>query len=373
MQNKFILLLILGVQFFSCDPPITNSCANDFDQLSLLDNVGTNIIAPSYQEFAQKINDLNSKTTSFCNSPSANELYQLRNAMQVAWLQWQETAIFEFGPAETANLRTFMGEFPVFTTRLNEAISTGSYDLSSDTYSFTRGFPALDYLLYGSDTSTTSVLTEYTTNSLASNRKQYLSDVVSLMLAKATTVNDAWKTDGANYLFEFTTTEGIANGKPMSDLVNQLNMGYELIKNDRIGTPISVKTGYLPLLPQNVEAFYSRNSLSLSIAGIEACKRVFMGTNATGNSTGLDDFLIASGAKKGSEDLHTAIINQYDLAINSLKNLEPNSLHDAILNDTENVKVAYAAVQNQMVQTKTDMPAALCISITYIDMVDDGD
>jgi predicted lipoprotein len=373
MYLKSLSLFFIGLIFCSCEPPISNNCASEFDQLSLLENIGTNIIAPSYASFAQDATTLNTAAISFCNTPNTTTLVGVRSAFQTAWLQWQETAIFEFGPAETEQLRSFMNNFPVFVTRLDEAINSGLYDLNNESYSYTRGFPALDYLLYGTDTSTSAVLNLLSTDANSANRKQYLLDVCNLISSKATSVHDAWKTDGANYLFEFTSTDGIANGKPLSNLVNQLNKAYELIKNNKLGIPISAKTGYLPLLPQNVEAYYSRNSLNLAVAAVEACKKVFMGNASPGDSTGLDNYLKASGAQKGNEDLHLAILNQYDLALSSLANLQANSLHDAIQNDVENVKVAYAAAQNQMVQTKTDMPAALCISITYIDLVDDGD
>lgn len=373
MKNNFIFSVIFALFFWSCDPPITNNCASDFNELQMLENIGNNIIMPSYQQFAQLTNQLKTQANNFCNSPNSSNLNILRSDFQATWLQWQETAIFEFGPAETERLRAFMNNFPVFSDRLDDAVASGSYDLNSETYEYTRGFPALDYLLYGSDTSSAIITANFSTDSNAVNRKQYLLDVVNLIDSKAQAVYDAWRADGANYLFEFTTTEGRANGQPVSNIVNQVNMAYELIKNNKLGTPISVKTGYLPLLPQNVEAYYSRNSLQLAIAGIQACKRVFMGNASGADSTGLDDFLKHTNAKKGSVDLHQAIIDQYDLALSSLSALQPSSLHDAIQNDIENVKIAYANTQNQMVQTKTDMPAALCISITYIDLVDDGD
>lgn len=359
--------------FTACKDPVTNSCATDFDQLSLLSNIGNNIIAPSYQQLATEADELKTAVMDFNSNPTTATLTTARTKFQTAWMTWQTAAIFEFGPAETEELRNYMSNFPVFVNRLNTAITSGSYDLTSETYSFTRGFPAVDYLLYGVAADDNAIINMYTSNGDAANRKQFLQDVVDLIVQKSNAVNDAWKATGANYLNTFTTTEGTANGKPLSDLVNQLNHNYELIKNDKLGTPISAKTGYVPLLPANVEAYYSRQSLELAIEAIQAIKDVFTGTVNGTNGLGLDDYLEATGVTKGADPLQTVIINQYDLILTELNKLKPSTLHDAVTNNTEGVKTAYAVAQNQVVNTKTDMPAALCISITYIDKVDDGD
>jgi len=365
----FVFLCALS----ACKTDTNDACATDFDQLSLLSNIGNNIILPSYQKLAQEATDLDVAAVDFANSPSIGNLITLRNLFQGTWTTWQSASIFEFGPAETEELRTYMNNFPVFVTRLNDAITSGNYDLQTETYSYTRGFPALDYLLYGIANSDNDIVALYNTASDANNRKQYLKDVTALIKQKANAVYDTWKVSGANYLNTFTSTEGVANGKPISNLINQLNQTYELFKNNKIGTPISAKTGYVPILPANVEAYYSRQSLALALASVRANKAVFLGLYNNTDGVGLDDYLMATNASKGNEALHTVIINQYDAAISALVALDPSSLHDAINTDLNAVKTSYAAAQNQVVYLKTDMPSALCTSITYIDNVDDGD
>ncbi|MCH2022958.1 MAG: imelysin family protein [Saprospiraceae bacterium] len=370
---KYITIIIITVFFSNCTTPSTNNCATDFDQLSLLENIGNNIIIPTYQKLSTEASNLEQLATDFTNNPDQTNLINLRGQLQEIWLTWQTASIFEFGPAANEELRSHMNNFPVFTTRLESAIDSGSYDLTTEFYSYARGFPAIEYLIYGTDTTYSTVIQEFSTSTNSNNRKQMLKDLTALIQQKSNTVYDNWKATGANYLNTFTTTEGISNGKPMSDLVNQLNMNYELIKNYKLGIPISAKTNYNPLLPQNVEAYYSRKSLDLAIKGVEASKNVFIGYTNNNDNIGLDDYLQATNAKKGNEDLHTVIINQFDLALSTLNALSPSTLHDAINNNTEAVKSAYAAAQNQMVNTKTDMPSALCISITYVDIVNDGD
>lgn len=368
---SFILLMALFsvLGFNACETPSISSCATSFDQLGLLSNIGNNIILPVYQELATQSSALQTAINTFADNPNNTTLGDAQTKLKAAWTAWQKAGIFEFGPAADENLRSFMNNFPVFVTRLEDAVDAGSYDLNSETYSFTRGFPALDYLLYGLGTNNADILATYVSANNSTNRQQYIKDVAALIAQKAQAVYDAWNPAGANYVNTFNTTEGVANGKPLSDLVNQLNQGYELFKNDQLGTPISAKTGYQPLLPQNVQAYYGGYSLDLALAAIRANKTVFEGDNGSG----LDDYIAATGVKKGDRALNELITEQYDKAIASLEALQPARLQDAVQNDIEAVKTAYANAQNQVILLKTDMPSALCISITYIDNVDDGD
>ncbi|MGH1335856.1 MAG: imelysin family protein [Aureispira sp.] len=374
---KNSLLLVLLVWVIACQTPDNNSCATDFDQLSLLENIGNNIILPSYLELANESAQLETDVLAFATTPSTTTLTTARAQLKKAWFAWQTTAIFEFGPADIADLRSYCNNFPANIIRIGEGVTAGTYDLSTPAYSFARGFPALDYLLFGDNKTATEIVNWYTSDAQATNRQEYLRDVVSLLQQKISTVQNAWSATGGNYINTFTTTEGVANGKPLSDLINQWNKNGELIKNNRLGDPISAKTGYIPLLPDNVEAYYSKYSLELVNRAVEAQKAVFLGNTLFAapieNGVGLDDYLEATGAKKGDKSLAIFIEEQYTTTLAALNALAPGTLYDAISNNLDGVKAAYAAAQNQTVATKTDLPSALCVSITYIDNVDDGD
>lgn len=367
----FGLLFIIGV-FHSCDELPTNACHSDFDKISMLENIGQNIILPNYTTFALLADSLYQKTQEFIQIPDFTSLSDLRAIHFESWNHWQKVSLYEFGPAYDEQLRSHMNNFPVFVNRLEEGIQSGIYDLSAEAYSYARGFPALDYLLYGNDSSSIKIIQSFTSDSLATNRISYLNDVAQQIKEKAALVSFGWSPGGGNYLNTFTSNESIASGAPLSDLINQLNLNYEFIKNNKLGIPISAKTSYIPLLPENVEAYFSRRSLELAITAIEASRELFLG-NAGSDSIGLDDFLISTGHSKGDELLSTLIDQQYQTALNELQAIFPSTLYDAINNQLDQVKIAYAAAQNQMIYTKTDMPAALCVNITYIDLVDDGD
>lgn len=365
----FAACLLLG--FSSCKTDKKDPCAVDFDQTTLLSNVGNNIIIPTYDKLKAEVTTLSTDTDAFIAGPSNSTLTQLRQSWKTAWMTWQTAAHFDFGPAETQDLRASINNFPLFTKRLQDAIQSGSYDINTNDYSYARGFPALDYLLYGVDNSDATIVSKYTTDSVANNRKQYLKDVVAHIQTKVNTVATAWSATGGNYINTFTTTTGMATGQPMSLLINQLNMNYELIKNDQIGLAAGAKISYL-VQPDKVMAYYSRMSKDFILEGLKANKALFQGMAKGTDGIGLDDYIKATEATKGSDGLEVVILKQYDAAIAAMEAIN-GTWHDALTNNLNGVKAVYAGAQNQVVNIKTDLPAALCVSITYSDKVDDVD
>lgn len=366
------LLMFLMFGFVACDPK-EDPCSHDFDQAAMLAHIGSQIILPSYEDLQVQIDAMKTATQAFLGTPNENSLSTLRTAWKAAWKSWQRAGIYEFGPAAEQELRATLNNFPVNTTQLNTGIDAGTYDLNSVTYSYANGFPALDYLLYGVATTDAAVVAMYDTDTKATNRRKYLEDVVAQIVSKVNTVNTAWEATGGNYINTFSTTTGVAAGQPVSLLVNQLNANYELTKNDKIGTPVGAKISYT-IQPSKVEAYYSRISLDLAIESVKATKNLFLGIAANGtNGLGLDDYLAAANAQKNEQALEKLIEEQYNLLLTELNALKPSTLHDALTSDLEKVKSTYAAAQNQVIYTKTDLASVLCISITYADNTDDGD
>lgn len=358
-MKALLSVLFLSLLLSACDRNQKDPCATDFNQQALLENLGNNHILPQYLALQQAIVAMEQAAQTFTNSPSAAALDSLRNNFRQAYLAWQAVAIFEFGPAENLQLRTALNSFPLFVQRLEDGISSGVYDLETPAYSFARGFPALDYLLFHTDPA--SLVTAFGN----ANRKAYLLAVIAQLKTKINAVVQAWQ---QGYLATFTTTTGVATGTPISLLVNQLCAHFETIKNERLGTPLGVKVSYVAS-PERVEAYYSGWSIELAIAAIEASQRIFQG----GSGQGLDDYLQAAGAEKDGRPLVEIINAQYQTAIQGLRALQPATLSQAIVNSNQAARAAYAHVLNQVVYLKTDLPSLLCVSITYVDNVDDGD
>lgn len=363
-HQVFTLFLVIVVLFSACKPKDNDPCAFTFDQTTMLSNIGNNIITPAYDTLKQEVTALELATTGFITQPSVAALGDLQTAYWAAQVAWQKAMIYEFGPAETHQLRGTLNNFPVFVTRLETAVQTGNYNLGIDSFSYTRGFPALDYLLYGVAANDADIVAKYDTDADAANRRQYLQNVVTQIKNKVELVHSEW----AGYKSVFIGTTGVSTGSPAALLVNQINQNYELFKNNKLGTPAGAKNSYIPAADK-VEAYYSRRSLDLMLVSVRAMQTLYEGKGGIG----LYEYVAAANVDKDGVLLQEVIANQFTTVINSLEALQTSSLYDAIQNNFNAVKTAYGHAQNMVVYLKTDLPSVLCVSITYVDNTDDGD
>ncbi len=363
-MSRIFLFSILFVFFvMGCKDP-DNSCATNFDQTAFLTNIANNIITARYDSLKQEVDALSLAVSDFTASPSQQTLDAARTAYRNAGLIWQKAMIFEFGPAEEVQLRATLNNFPVFESRLEYAAEGGNYNLEIDSFSYTRGFPAIDYLLYAGAADDAGIITLFDTDSNAQIRRNFLTAVMAQIKSKTDAVHSGW----ATYKSTFIATTGVSTGSPISLLVNQLNQNYELFKNNKLGNTIGAKVSYIAS-PDKVEAKHSGLSLDFALASLYGTYELFMGKDGSG----FDDYIAASGAEKDGQPLQNVIANQFNTITASLEALRPETLNGAIQNNFNAVKTAYGHAQNQVVYLKTDLASVLCISITYVDNTDDGD
>jgi len=360
----FVLLLIAGCN----NDNNTDPCANDFDQTGLFINLADQVILPIYGDLLTKVEDLQQKAGNFGNTPNATTLAILRNSWKTAYLAWQRAEPFEFGPAADVFLRNSLNNFPTNTQQIDQNIQSGSYDFD-DPEAFDKGFPALGYLLYGIGADEAAIIARFTTDPAAAAYRQYLLDMVADIRERLTQTQDAWV---AGYRDVFIQNTGTAAGSSLSLIVNNLNEHYERIKRDRIGIPSGVLTlGFTN--PDKTEAFYGGLSAELTLEAVTWSRRFYTGANFTGSeNTGLDDFLNHINATKDGKPLDVVIREQYQSAIQAVSAIQ-DPLSEAVDQDSETVITAYNELTKQVVNLKTDMPTALCVSITYIDNPSDSD
>jgi uncharacterized protein len=363
MKKLLILTFAIAIFLSACKDP-DNSCATNFDQSAFLSNIANNIITPWYDSLKLQVDALSLAVANFNASPSQQTLDVARSAYRNAGLIWQKAMIFEFGPADEVQLRSSLNNFPVFEGRLEYAAQGGKYKLEVDSFSYTRGFPAIDYLLYAGAADDAGIIALFDTDSNAQIRRNFLTAVMAQIKGKTDAVHSGW----ATYKSTFIATIGVSTGSPISLLVNQLNQNYELFKNNKLGNPVGAKVSYIPS-PDKVEAKHSGLSLDFAMASLHGTYELFMGKDGSG----FDDYIAAGGSEKDGQPLQNVIINQFNTITASLEALRPETLNGAIQTNFNAVKTAYGQAQNQVVYLKTDLPSVLCISITYVDNTDDGD
>lgn len=370
-RQYYPLLFLMGILLFSaCDEEKGgNPCESDFGQEGLFANVADNIIIPGYNSLNVELLTLRESAAVFTQNPGLPQLEALRTAFENAYIRWQQLAQFEFGPAEQQMLRSRFNNFPVDPRAVEAKAQSGDFNLSApDTYD--KGFPALDYLLYGI-AETDEMILSLLAGPGQAGYLNYILAIAEDMEQRGRAVLKAWQEDG--YRESFIGNTGTAAGTSLSLLINNLNEHYEFIKRDKIGIPSGVTTLGITF-PEKTEAYYSGLSLRLAQEALNASEGLFVGRNVRSGADGpgLDDYLQAVNATKEGQNLSGLIKEQFARARAALGQVE-GPLSMAIEEDNESVVNAYNEITRQVVNLKTDMPSVLCVAITYVDNASDSD
>lgn len=366
----WVLVASAALSFQACDSGVTeNPCEVEFDQGVLFQNMAYNHIIPAFSALSNTATQLEAAAQAFVAQPDEANLATLRTSWRAAYLDFQAASPYNFGPAEEVFLRASLNNFPLNVEATQSRILDQDYTFGNPD-DYTQGFPALDYLLFGLAPDAAGTVARFTTDTAAIRYQQYLTAVATDIRERSEAVYNAWNT--GDYLNTFLANTGTAAGTSLSLLVNHFNEHYEIIKRDRIGIASGVLTlGFTN--PDKVEAYYSGESLAMLEAAVSASKRLFTGENpAAGTTTGLDDYVAATGAMKNGQPLEAVILAQFEAAENAVAALS-GRLSDEVEQNNAAVVTAYNELTKQLVNIKTDMPSVMCISITYVDNPSDSD
>jgi uncharacterized protein len=352
-------------------PPKEDPKGDDpFDRVAMLSNLGENIIVPAYDRLDKAMDSLQSTVDAFIVNPSDVSLLTTQHYFYTAYFAYQRVSTFEFGPADTELLRANANTFPCDTTQVKSKIAAGDFNLSTVADIDAKGFPAIDFLLYGSKQNNQAVLAFFTSSSNAANAKSYLAALVQDLKERTDRILSGWKTSGSNYLSVFKNNSGTSVGSSLGLLVNQLNFDLEILKNAKTGIPLGKKSLGTPY-PDKVEAYYSGKSLALAIEHLKSLEDIYLGRDIKGkDGIGLDDYIVSTKATHPNGALNDVIKNKFISAKTKLAAV-PETLSQSILTNTALVDEAYVELQQLVVLLKVDMPSALGVMITYED--NDGD
>ncbi|MGD1845206.1 MAG: imelysin family protein [Salibacteraceae bacterium] len=362
-------MLLLTIAVASCvndddgDDPEVN-----FDQGAMLTTIGNNVIVPSFETLNNEAATLETEVSAFVGSPTESGLASVRAQYIKADKAWQRCAAFNFGPSATFATQSVLNTWPTNPTKIEDNITNGGYNLQTSSNLTASGFPALDYLLYGSAADEAAIVNRFSQEQAL---KDYLVDVVDIIVSVSGTTYDGWlASSSTNYLETFVQTTGTDIGSSIGLMVNEFSKEIELVKNARVGIPLGKKSLNVTR-PDQVEALYSGMSVEFSVENMKGLKALFMGLGETSSTAnGLFNYLEAINAQEGDGLLSNAIRDQFDLIDTRLNDIQGN-LFDAVDNDFATVDAAYTEIQRLVVLVKTDMTSAMGVQITYQD--NDGD
>ncbi len=338
----------------------------NFDRAAMLANYSSTIIVPNYIQTLSLLDNLKLGIANFKTSKTLATFNSVREFYVAAHLAYQHNSPFEFGPAETEQIRVNLNVFPTDTLQINSSIFSNSYNLNAANNLDAKGFPALDYLLFG-ESNDEIALSKWTNDALSSSRFIYLESIVDDIYAKLSVVKNQWTN---SYSATFNQSLDASIGSALGNLVNQMSFEMENIKNLKLGIPLGKKT-LGAIQPNKCEAYYSRKSLSLIKENVLALENMYLGNSKTGtDGVGFDDYLTAINATYNGGSLNDAIKNQFQIIKQKLSTLN-DPLSEQIIADATKVNLTYIEIQKMVVLLKADLPSALGVVITYQD--GDGD
>lgn len=334
----------------------------ELDKKALLTNYADNLIIPAFEDLYQKSNTLSEKFTDIKSEYSEIKFNELRQAFSLLRGSWQFCSAYGFGPAEEVVLRQALNTFPTDTVRIKSNIASGTYSLVTSANFKAKGFPALDYMLYGGDGLSQELAFK------DAKFMQYLEDVINDIKTNIDYVRNGWQ----SYRDEFVSKTGNDAGSSLSLFINEFVKDYELAKRAKVGFPLGISLS--DILPFHTEAPYSLSSLALLNANLHAYKNILLGPakNDITKTDNLYEYLRELSATRGDALLADLLVDELDESITLLNHLEkPLRLSLEIPAEKVKVEALYKNLQEYVVLLKTDMVSAMGILINYQD--NDGD
>ena len=343
-----------------------NSESQTFDRKALLTNWANNIIIPLYDNFNTNLNLLSDEVTKFNETPNLDNLKLVREKWLDAYKSWQHVEMFNLGKAEETYFQSKMNVYPSDKERIERNLTNETYNLDNPNNNDAQGFPAIDYMLYGTDESDEKIVDKY----LLENKKYntYLSSLIDKMVSNTSVVVNDWNQNKDTYI---NSTENTSTSS-INKITNDFIYYYEkLFRANKIGIPAGVFSG--SKLPDRVEGYYSKiYSKDLALEAMSAIENFFVGKKYNSEEKGesLESYLNFLNSEKNGTSLSKSITDQFKIAKETIDKLN-NDFASQVNEDNNKMLVAYDEIQKGVVFMKTDMLQSLSISVDYVDA--DGD
>lgn len=363
-----ILIVLIGLS--GCKEDETGEASSGFNRQEMLTDLADKVIIPSYAALNAEVTTLNSALEGFTENPTTEALIEARTKFASAYHAWQHAAFWEFGPAFDVLLKSSVNSFPADKINIENNVASGSYDFNATAGQDEKGFPGIDYLLFGIAENDEDILEKYLDDTNAAKRKAYLLAVSADLKTRVEAVNNGWSESGDDYRQEFIQNDGTAVGSSVGLMVNELNKFVEReTRDDKIGIPLGKRSQGLPF-PASVEAGHSDLSISLATENVSGIYDFYMGKGPQEDGKSFYEYLKALDAQYGSVLLADAIKEQFETVLKEVSEI-PSPFDETLENNPAPADEAYTELQKLVVLLKADMPSALAVLVTYQD--NDGD
>ncbi|MBB4078306.1 putative lipoprotein [Lewinella aquimaris] len=338
------VLLLFPIFLWTCDPAQDDdtTAGNTFDRELMLAHWADDIVTPALNDFTFEYTELSAAAEVFEASPTAADLATLKDRFEAAYVSWQRFAPFAGVIGDEYRLVERLNTYPTDTERLENEAGANLELPSNDAI---QGFPALDYLLYG-------------TEDPASYRTQIREIVNSVALDSP---RQAWLNGGRD---RFVSNSGNSATASVDRTVNDLIFYYEKhLRAGKVGIPAGVfSNGPMPELAE--APYHGELSRQLFLAGLDAISDFFS------SDPSLASYLDALSVEREGQLLSARIDAGFATAQAAAEGLDQDFAIQVSNNNTAMLQL-YDALQANVILLKVDMLQALGINVDFVDA--DGD
>lgn len=367
-MKKTIYLLLLVCTLFACTTDEEGDNTDNFDREALLTQVADNMIIPAYEDLATKLDDMQVAIENFTATPNSSTLTIARTAWLEAYKSWQYVEIYNIGLAEQELYNFQVNIYPTNITDIENNINSGNADLAAAGNNDAVGFPAIEYLLYGTGTTTADVVNFYSIDSSSNANATYLNALTTRIKDLTDSILADWQN---GYREEFITSIDNTATSSLNKIVNDFIFYYEKgLRANKVGIPAGVFSSNA--LPDRVEGLYSKvYSKELLLNALDAVQNFYNGIDHGGTIASGPSLADYVNDRSGNNSLSNDINSQLDVARSMILNNLGDDLNLQVSTNNAAMISVYDELQEIVILIKTDMLQVLSINVDFIDS--DGD
>ena len=338
----------------------------------MLADVTNVVILPSHRATNAAAEQLRVRAEALSSAPSESSLKAARDAWRSARKAWHQADAFRFGPVETKNISKSANFWPARPESIEAFIASAepvTHEAVKLLGSNTRGFGALEVLLFDSAAGDSAVLARLTTDPSAARRCAYLRVIAELLKASTEELLQSWEPASGNFAKEVADAGGTSvlfpSGKSAIDqLVNSLASAQDLVTGTKLGKPYGTTSGGNPL-PDQEESPRSDSSLQDMLDTLEGIRNVYLGDYGGVSGRGIDELVRARNPA-----LDARVVAAIDDARAKIAQIPP-PFRTAILTQRGAVDAAYQANRTAKRTLSVEVANTLGTALFFND--NDGD
>jgi len=346
---RLLLICCSLLLFAGCDSGGTLSDDDagpvvSFDRKAMLANWVDNVTIPAYENTIAALRPLLSGLNADADLPT------LQASFTTAYLAYQRQSPLIFAEGEAVRLREQLNTYPTDVDEITRGFDSEP-NLELPSLTDAQGFPALEYLLYGSEPGREPVATDPRATVYA---RRLVARMIELQEAALTALE--------NNRDAYVATDGNSATASIDRTVNDYVFHYEkFLRAGKVGIPAGVFSD--DPLADRVESRYGNQSLPLFLAALEASRDFFV-------HQGLGDYVTALEGPAATAPLTAAIASQFKVIETTARAL-PDDFELQVEGDNSKMLGLYDEMQKLTILLKVDMLQTLSINVDYVDA--DGD